>query len=79
MAVANAASILSDDDTDDQGFSRNMTDQDFSELQQSKLAVSSLQEEIESLRSQNSSLRAELTSLVRYHNPDRYSICMLLR
>ena len=66
LAVANAASILSDSDTDEKEFSRDMTGRDLSELQQSKLAVSSLQEELESLKSQNSSLRSELTALVSH-------------
>ena len=66
LAVANAASILSDHESgDSKVFPAGMTGQELNELQQSKLALSSLQEEVESLRSQNSSLRAELVSQVR--------------
>jgi regulator of replication initiation timing len=61
--VANAASILSDQDTSE-GNAQDLTNLELNELQQSKMALSSLQEEVQSLRVQNSSLRAELASQV---------------
>ena len=66
LAVANAASILSEQDTSGgKSFSEDLTNLELNELQQSKMALSSLQEEVQSLRAQNSSLRAELTTQVR--------------
>ncbi|CAB4004025.1 general vesicular transport factor p115-like, partial [Paramuricea clavata] len=63
LAVANAASILSEQDSSGgKSFSEDMTNLEMNELQQSKMALSSLQEEVQSLRAQNSSLRAELTT-----------------
>lgn len=66
LAVANAASILSEQDSSGRkSFSQDLSELELNELQQSKMALSSLQEEVQSLRSQNSSLRAELASQVR--------------
>lgn len=65
LAVANAASILSEQDTaGEKSFPLDLTNLELNELQQTKMALSSLQEEIQSLRSQNSALRAELASQV---------------
>ena len=64
LAVANAASILSDQDTTGgKPFSQDFTNSELNELQQSKMALSSLQEEVQSLRAQNSALRSELTQV----------------
>ena len=64
LAVANAASILSDQDTNGgKPFSQDFTNSELNELQQSKMALSSLQEEVQSLRAQNSALRSELTQV----------------
>ena len=66
LAVANAASILSEQDSSGgKSFPEDLTNLELNELQQSKMALSSLQEEVQSLRAQNSSLRAELTTQVR--------------
>ena len=72
LAVANAASILSDQETTaGKSFSQDLTNSELNELQQSKMALSSLQEELQSLRAQNSALRSELTQVRPMNNMER--------
>ncbi len=65
LAVANAASILSEEDTNEgKSFSQDLTSLELNQLKQSEMALSSLQEEVQSLRAHNTSLRSELATKV---------------